>query len=429
MEPSSDQKIFYGWYVVGSAFLGNFMATGSGFYIFNAFMKPLCETRGWSRTELNAAPVIGYFLGLLGTLFLGYLLDKIGPRPLMVAGTIISGIAFALLGMTQDIWIFYLFFALLVLGNSAMSQIVANTAVSNWFVLKRGRAMGVSTAGISLSGVILPYLAMVILERTNIKISFFTIAGLILLTVPFCYLFVRNRPEDYGLTPDGTPSHPRPSAPTNGLADAQIQRPEKAVETLWTPKKLVRTPAFWKVGLAFGLTGMAIGSVMFQLAPRFSDVGFSDQTAMMMMALTALMGTWGKYAWGSFCDRFETRKVVTVLMLAIVVGLALNLISNSMVAIILFIIIFGFAMGGFMSTFPIMIAEFFGRDSFARVYKYAMLFFIFEMLGYLVMGRSYDLTGSYNSAFMIFICAGAISVYLVFSVKWPEEDTLKPGRV
>jgi len=420
MEPNPNQKIFFGWNIVGATFMAHFMATGSGFYIFNAFMKPLCETRGWSRTELNTAAIIGYCFGLMGNFLLGYLLDKVGPRPLMVIGTIISSIAFSLLGMAHNIWLFYLFFVLLVLGNSAMSGIVGNTAVSNWFILKRGRAMGISTAGISLSGVILPYLAMVILSRTDIQTAFFVIAGLMLLAAPICYLFVRNRPEDYGLSPDGKAlSHGPVRNPSRDDVSA-LHKEEGGDNAFWTLPMLLRTPAFWKVGFAFGLTGMGIGSVMFQLAPRFSDIGFSDQTAMMMMAFTALMGTLGKYAWGSFCDRFETRKVVTVLMTAIAGGLALNLLSNSIVAMIFFIIVFGFAMGGFMSTFPIIIAEFFGRDSFARVYKYAMLFFVFEMLGFLVMGRSYDLTGSYNTAFMIFISAGAMAVYLVFSVKRPE---------
>jgi MFS family permease len=383
-------------------------------------MKPLCETRGWSRTELNTSAIIGYCVALVFNFVLGYLLDRIGPRPLMVIGTIITSIAFALLGLAHDIWVFFLFFILLVLGNSAMSGIVGNTAVSNWFILKRGRAMGISTAGISLSGVILPYLAMVILSRTDILTAFIFIACLIMITAPVCHLFVRNRPEDHGLFPDGQTLPQGPVGDPVGDESPSLQTAEVDNTVFWTLQRLVRAPAFWKVGLAFGLTGMCIGSVMFQLAPRFSDIGFSDQKAMMMMAFTALMGTFGKYAWGSFCDRFETRKVVTVLMSAITIGLGFGLLSNSIIAIILFMVGFGFAMGGFMSTFPIIIAELFGRDSFARVYKYAMLFFIFEMLGYLVMGRSYDLTGSYNTAFMIFICAGAMSVYLIFSVRRPE---------
>ena len=417
MKPDPNQKVFYGWYVVGATFLAHFMATGSGFYIFNAFMLPLCETRGWSRTELNAAPIIGYFLVLLWNFVLGYLLDRIGPRPLMVIGTIMTAIAFYLLGLALNIWLFYLFFILLVMGNGTTGGIVGNTAVSNWFILRRGRAMGISTAGISLSGVILPYLAMVILVRTDIETAFLVISGLILLIAPACYLFVRNRPEDYGLAPDGLsrPSvvHEKTKAGNDWPLPAEADRDNDP----WTPSRIIRSSAFWKVGLAYGLTGMSIGAVMFQLAPRFSDSGFSSQTAMLMMALTALMGTFGKYTWGLFCDRFETRKVVAVMMSAIAGGLALGLFPNSILAMILFIIGFGFAMGGLMSTFPVIIAELFGRDSFSRVYKYAMLFFLFEMPGFLIMGRSYDLTGSYNAAFLIFIGASGLAALLMYSLK------------
>ncbi len=164
---AGEDRVFYGWYVVAVAFLTNFMATGTGFYIFNALMTPLCDQRGWTRTELNAAPAIGLAVGILSSLLYGTLVTRVGPRILMFLGSIVSGFAFASLGLASKIGHFYLVCMLLYLGNGAMSGIVSNTAVSNWFVEKRGKALGLATAGISLSGAILPFLAMRILDETE----------------------------------------------------------------------------------------------------------------------------------------------------------------------------------------------------------------------------------------------------------------------
>jgi MFS family permease len=165
-------KLFYGWYIVIVAFFGHFMATGMAFYIFNAFINPLCEARNWSRTEINAAPGIGFLVSIIATFFLGFLIKRIRIRHLMAFGAIVAGISFAFLGMVHQIWLFYLIFVCLSLGAAAISGIVANTAVSNWFVLKRGKALGIASAGISFSGVILPYIAMIIIAYSNLETAF-----------------------------------------------------------------------------------------------------------------------------------------------------------------------------------------------------------------------------------------------------------------
>ena len=119
---------------------------------------------------------------------------------------------------------------------------------------------------------------------------------------------------------------------------------------------------------------MGVVGVMVQLKPRFSDMGFSDKTAMTMMALTALLGGAGKYIWGRLCDRFDERKVVAGLVLFQVAGFLLISLTKSIFTLALFIFLFGLGMGGALSTFPIIVASFFGRENFAQVLKYLAIF-------------------------------------------------------
>ncbi|MBU2548921.1 MAG: MFS transporter [Proteobacteria bacterium] len=416
MTPSRDDRIFYGWYIAGFGLFANFMAIGTSYYIMNAFMEPLCQARGWTRTDLNVALILGMLSGFISQLLYGTIVMRTGPRILMVIGSLAGGLSCILLGRTDALWQFYLLYILLHAGSMAYGGIVTNTAVNNWFIKKRGRAMGLAAIGISFSGAVLPLLAMELVIYTDIATAFL-ILGLIVLAVgPLAWLIVKDWPETYGLEPDGEPSGkgPAPEPPIPALG--QGYHPG----AIWTLPELVRTGAFWKVGIAFALMLTGVGGVMAQLKPRFADIGFSDMSAMLMLSLTAFSGAVAKYIWGMLCDRFEPKKVVAVIMLMTALGLGLALFKGSMAALLAFSLIFGFAMGGAMSVFPIITAALFGRASFAAVFRFLSLFLILQLTGFIIMGRSYDLLGSYDPAFGLFIVLDLAAAFMILTVKRPE---------
>jgi len=413
MQPSRD-TLYYGWYIAGIAFWAYFLAVGTGFYAFNAFLEPLCTARGWTRTDLNLALVIGTAFGFSSQYIYGTILMKTGVRILMLCGSLTAGISFICIARVESLWQFYLFYSLLFIGNGAYGGIVAGSAVNNWFVDKRGKAMGMATAGMSVSGAVLPLSALLLIEHTGIETAALCIGLLMIAFGPMAWFIVKDWPEDMGLAPDGLP------VKTQSYVAGQIQihvPPAAVTQTDWTLAKLVRTDVFWKLGLAFGLMMMGTVGVMSQLKPRFTDIGFSGMAAMMMMAATALVGASGKYSWGLMCDRFNPRRVAVIMALANAFGLSLGLIKNSTAALIVFIPVFGFSMGGIMSTFPVIVATIFGRQNFAAVLRFISFFLILQMFGYLIAGRSFDTTGSYDAAYGIFVGFDIIAILLLLSLK------------
>ena len=407
-------KLYYGWYIVAMAFGGYFLSTGTGFYAFNAFLEPLCIARGWTRTDLNLALVIGTAFGFSSQYIFGTILMKTGVRILMFCGSLTAGISFICIARVETLWQFYLFYSLLFIGNGAYGGIVAGSAVNNWFIGNRGKAMGIATAGMSVSGAVLPVTALLLIRHTGIETAAFCIGLLIVAFGPLSWIIVKDWPEDMGLAPDGLPVRPQPYV--TGQIQIHVPRPP-VPQTDWTLAKLVRTDVFWKLGVAFGLMMIGTVGVMSQLKPRFTDIGFSGMTAMLMMAAMALVGASGKYCWGVMCDRFNPQRVAVIITLAHILGLGLGLIKNSTVALIIFIPVFGFSMGGIMSTFPVIVATIFGRQNFAAVLRYISIFLILQMFGYLIAGRSYDITGSYDAAYGIFISLDIIAILLLFSLK------------
>ena len=413
-------RTFYGWYVVAVVFLGNFASAGSQFYAFNAFMLPLCEARGWTRADINLAPIIGFLCGLSGQYLYGTIIAATGPRRLMAMGALLSAGAFISLGQVDNLGFFYLSYALLILGNAAMSSLVGNSAVSNWFELRRGRALGVATSGITLAGVVLPFVAHRLLQSAGLANAFLTIGLGIACLAPLAWLVMRDSPESCGLLPDGR-------SPAPGQAHAP---PAGMVMCFLPVRQLLAHAVFWRVGLAYGLASAGVFAVVFQLGPRFQDLGLSSDTAMILVALTAAAGTCGKFTWGIMCDRFAPNRLAAIMFTLVGLGQILGTVAQGPVTLTLFIIIFGFGMGGIMSTFPIITAWCFGRSAFASVFRYLALFLALQALGYLMMGQAFRLTGSYDMAYLAFVfidLAAAAMIWGARPLSQPAEGAASPA--
>jgi len=421
----TESTLFYGWYIVLMAFVANFMSVGTGFYLMNAFMEPLCEARHWTRTDISLAPGYATIFGLMAQMVFGTIVNRVGARVLMLFGSMVSGIAFFLLIRSETLWQFYACFIVLFIGNAAYGGIVASTAVNNWFIAKRGIAMGLATSGVSFSGAVLPLMAMIMILRVGMGSASLYISLMVILVGPAAWLLVRTWPEDMGQQPDGIalPSDKRAPGPRpkKGLAispgPGATFIPPGQIKVPWPFKRLIHNNAFWKLGIAYALLTSGAVGVMSQLKPRFADIGFSDLSAMWLMAATAFAGALGKFVWGLICDHFEIRRVACVVAVLNALGLAFAFVQGSATALILFIAIFGFTMGGIMSTYPIIIADFFGREAFPSVIRFTSLFLVLQMIGFLIAGQSFDRTGSYGFAYALFFVFDFVAAGLIWSVR------------
>lgn len=414
MEPNRSSGIFYGWYIVAAAFVANFISLGTSFYMLNGFMEPLCDIRGWTRTQLNVALVIGTLCSLGSQFFYGTIVAQTGPRILMTIGPLVAGFAYVCMGYATSLASLYVLFFVLFAGNAAYGALISNTVVNNWFVLHRGKAIGLSTAGGSLAGAVLPFLSMILVLRTGLSTAFASIGILITGMAPLAWLIIRDWPEQYGLRPDGIG--------TGALPPAPVRVPGNP----WPLTRLLRTGAFWHLCVGFTLVMGSVNGVMSQLKPRFSDIGFDHMTGMTLVAATALSAAVGKYIWGTLCDRFDPRRVTAALYAVNAAGLGLALVEGSPVSLALFIILFGFSMGGVWSAGPILVAHIFGRRNFPSVYRFITIFLMFQVAGYLAAGISFDLTGAYDTAYMLFICADLLGALLILTMTPPRLDDQDP---
>lgn len=201
-------KIFYGWWVVSACFLISLFIGGFVVLGFTAFFEPIANEFSWSYAQISlAASLRGAEVGLVAPL-MGLLIDRWGPRRLMLRGTILLGLALIFLSRITSLGMFYGAFVLLAIAGSACSPTVTMTAVAKWFRKKVGMATGIMASGFALGGLLVPVVVKLI-DVFDWRTAIFVLGLSIWVIGPPLSLLLRHKPEQYGYVTDGEQSNIR----------------------------------------------------------------------------------------------------------------------------------------------------------------------------------------------------------------------------
>ncbi len=421
-------KLFYGWWVVASLCAIMFLSTGLGFYSIGVFVKPFEEEFGWSRGTISVAMALsGVASGLFGPV-VGVLVGRVGARLVIGVGALMMGVCFALLGLTWSLLYLYIMFTAMAVWRAGTMLVPVSAVVANWFQRQRGLAIGLTTTGIGLGGLVMAPLTAVLISAVGWRGTFFIMGALIALVgVPLSVFVIRQHPADRGLLPDGLP----PDSPAAG-------RPQVSVPTEvdgWSLHDSVPTVAFFSVATAFSLAFATLGAVLLHIVPFLEDRGLSREEAGMMLGLVAGVGVLGKVASGYLADRTSPRVIAASVFLLQAVGLTILVETEDMVGVAAFTIIFGCSMGAVVALQPLMVVYCFGMASVATILG-AMIAVtsVFNALGPVLAGFVYDAAGTYRPIFLVYVgidCLAAAIVYFLGRPPLPVERMIErsPQRV
>lgn len=420
------RKIYYGWYIVALAFLAQFATTGAQGFSAGVFMKPMAEDLGWSRGGIAGVNSVGTLIGGIIGLFIGNILDRHGARPLMIFGAIVTGIGFIALSTMQELWHFYLIRGIIItIGTTCSGMVVANIAVSNWFVRKRGRAVAVAVMGVPTAGVVLGPAMQMIIDSFSWRTGWIALGLMIwvLLILPTA-LFMKRRPEDIGLVPDGALPTQEDDRRLSGAQKAAI-----AADVKWTRREAIRTPTLWMIIIAAGLGTMTLPTTMMHLVPFVSDLGYSLQVATLTAGVHSLFSMLSKLIWGFGIERIHARYVVVLAYSFAAAGLILLLLAHSIESIIVGMAVLGIGVGGVIPITEVIWASYFGRISLGSIRTIGMPFSIITQAGGPFMaGVIYDNTKSYQAAFIFLIITLVIGASLMLALrpaKRPQTSAAK----
>ena len=418
---------FYGWIIVGAAFLGSFAGGGLSF-TFGAFIYPMSESLDWSRAALVGALTIStvrtYVSAALAPIF-GIVVDKYGPRYLMMASAAIGGIAALMLTQVREIWQFYAIFALIGLaGGTGAGALVVQATVVKWFVRLRGRAVAFSTMGNAAAGAVLaPFIGLIIAtsgwENGWMVMSVLFLAFLL----PVSFFMVRQ-PEDVGLFPDGVKSQEELDATYQSRAGR-----ESAVS--WRLKEALRTRALWLILLAQVIGGALVASVVIHEYSFVTDEGFSAAVAAAVLSTHAMAASLGSLLWGFLVERYHVRYCLAASSTGSAIGL-IFLLSGLYLGFtpLLFIFgaVYGINVGGQAVLTPVVIANYFGRDFVGTIWGTLMLVTTTVALGPVVVGWGYDVMGTYFPAYIFMLGMFLVSATIILFAKPPTKAARPSGE-
>ena len=354
---------FYGWVIVGVCVVSTVFAGATSQLFASIMVLPITEEMGWSRTQVAGALTIGVVVtAFLGPL-LGPLADRYGPRGLMAVGAVIASAGFFGLANLRHLWHFYGSYVVARgVSQAALSGVVTGTAVANWFVRRRGRAMGLTGSAFNLSNTLLIPLAQLLIQRSGWR-TVYTLLGLgslVLVMFPAA-LLLRRRPEDVGLLPDGAASAGPQAAGGGGRA---VQGPP---EVQFTAGEAVRSRAFWLLVAAQFVTVFINGSLTFNMAPHFAAVGIAPAAVAAAVSLFALTSGLSSALWGLLAERFSER-ILGIVSTLLGAGLVVSLVEGR--ADLLAVLasgLYGLAARGEGSVLQLIVARYFGRRSYGAI--------------------------------------------------------------
>ncbi|MCZ6892298.1 MAG: MFS transporter [Chloroflexi bacterium] len=418
---------FYGWVIVTAAFFASFSGGGIQAFTFGVFIKPMSEGLGWSRTAITGALTVRTYAGAALSPVFGRLVDRHGPRYLMMLTAIVGGIATLLLSRVVTIWQFYALFGLMGLsGGTGAGGVVTEATVSKWFIRLRGRAIAFGTMGNVAAGVILAPLVGVVIAISGWEAAWLVIAAIFFgLLLPFSFLMARQ-PEDMGLLPDGAKSREE--------VQALFQRKGNMESAYsWRLKEALRTRALWILLAAQVIAGFPSSSVVIHHYSYITDEGFSSAVAAGVLGTLAISAAAARIIWGLLVERYPVRYCMAASYFGDVLGLLILLTGLNLgfaPMLFLFSVVYGLNIGGTVVLTSVGIANYFGRDFVGTIRGTMMAITTSSVaLGPVLVSMAYDAQGTYFRAFEVLVGLFLISAFVVLFAKPPTKaEQVSPAQ-
>lgn len=402
-DPQNKSRFFYGYIVVGAAFLVMLLAYGTR-TSFGIFFKPMSTEFDWSRAFTSGAVTVSLITQGLWGILMGRINDRIGARLVITLCCSLLGVGFILLSFTHHLWQLYLFYGIVVgLGMGGVFVALVST-VARWFVKKRGAMTGLVLAGIGTGTLVIAPLSNWLISIRGWPQSY-VITGIIVLVIGLLAAqFLKRDPSRMGLVPFGQQKEKekKSAADTSGLS----------------LKAAVLTRQFWMVAFSFAFLGYCTFTINVHLVPHITDLGISPSTAATIFSLTGGIQSAGGIVMGTMADRIGNKRVILICFSLVSLSLFWLMPASTVIAFVIFAIFYSFGIGGGTAMESTIVAELFGLKAHGVIL--GVISFAFTLgaaMGPLITGYLYDLNGNYQLAFLICACLGITGFLLAAFLK------------
>jgi sugar phosphate permease len=384
-KPSYDQVK-----VTATGFFSLFSLVGIMFYGLPFFYDFWVQNFGWSRATVTSGNAFGKVIVGLFAFIAGWIIDRFGPRRVMLTGIMMGGMALIGLSMVTSLWQFYICYLFSALGYMCGGPLPNQVLISRWFNKSRGKAMGIAYLGIGIGGMLVPQIA----RWLNFEFGWHNalmILGILMIAIalPMTW-FVKDNPA---------------------INPVQIKQEESKVPLSSILKRL---PFYFLLVGSMCSIGAVSGTSQ-NLKLFFSiDLKFSQEQAANVISMVLASSIIGRLLMGWMADRFPKKYVMIFIYMLVAGSIPLLYFASSPGVIYLFAFIFGLGLGGDYMIIPLMAAELFGVRVLGRIMGIIITFDGFsEAFSPLLVGWLRDRSDSYANGFSALILLAIIGTIAV----------------
>jgi len=380
-------------YIIATAFLSLLAIVGFALYGLPFFYDFFMKEFGWSRTVVTSGNALGKIL--VAPLFgfvAGWLIDRYGPRRMLMAGALMTGSALIGLSLMNSLGMFYLFYIFVALGYVFGGPLPCQVIISRWFTKNRGKAMGIAYLGIGTGYTLVPLIAAGLEKNIGWHLALMSLGFLIIVIAFPLAFFLKDSPLK--------------------------QKVVKVEETFVSIRDILRNRNFYLLAFGSMCSIAAVGGVNQHLKLYLRDLSFDQSQAAHIISMVALMSLAGRVLMGFLADLMPRKNVMILIYLIVGSSIPILLMPDFPGRLYLFAVIFGIGLGGDYMIIPLMAGDMFGVRTLGRVMGIILVADgLAESLSPMMVGALYNnITKSYSFGFTVLICialAGAVIVAFI----------------
>lgn len=409
--------IFYGWLIWGVAALGLIATAPAQAFSISLFVDDFMREFALDRTTISTLFAVGTFIAALSLTWVGHQLDRYGNRRVSTAIVIAYTLAIAAMAWVSGaVGLLLLFIALRGLGQGAL-WLTSSAALTNWFRFRRGRVLSIALVLFALfQGVYVPFLQGMLagMDWRTVWLLLAVVIGVVML--PLTILFMRDKPEDFGLLPD------------NGYVPVKLRAADGsyAPEQSWRLREAMRTPIFW-VFLSGRVLAPGFGSgLVFHQVSIFAVMGYGVETVAATYALIAFITAGVSLLAGALTDRGWLRPgaMMALILAALILSMIMAMSMQADWMLLLYALGFGVLMGMAGVFDGAVWANLFGRQYQGEIRGFTDTVRVGSTaIGPILFGLNYDANGDYTLVLLFGVVISIVPMLLALSIKHPMPQT------
>ncbi len=396
-------RVFYGYFIVILAFL--IMLVGHGvFTAFGVFFNPVLTEFGWTRAMTSGAFSLAMIIFGVMSVVVGRLTDRFGPRIVVTICGILLGLGYLLMSQISTLWHLYLFYGVIIGLGMAGAWVPLLSTTARWFVKRRSVMTGFVVAGVGVGGLIAPLVANQLILIYEWRIAYAVLGSIVLIIVVTAAQFLKRDPSQKGLSPYGG----------NENKKSTLESGTKSVSLTET----MQHRQIWLLTTSVFCFGFLFYTITVHIAPHAIALGNSATTAANILAIVGGIGILGNIAFGGVGDKIGNKWAYVICFIIMSAGLFWLAPATEVWTLFLFAGVFGFARGGADTVESPLTADLFGLKSHGVIYGVvALSFTIGAAIGPFLAGYIFDVTNSYQLAFLISAVVGVVGLALIIALR------------